>query len=227
MQSSFFNKSVLGVLLIGALTLSACAKKEDSFGDNARVTAPAANGVTANDTTAAQACGSDTSKLWGKIYGSSAGNNFEIQVKAFVSATLNPNELGSISGDINAKTGVDFKGLFKFDSANQLVADASSIAIKIFDSYANTTQNGQFIPPYEFSFSKAKSGSINRNTRQINVVFEDEYGSITINGSYNDLSANGTVNGVVTFKNYKAVSGYTPQSGTLGSFTAYACAMIQ
>ncbi len=217
MKTSFFNKSVMGILVVAALTLSACAKKEDSFGRTADRTG---NGITSANQTVN--CPS-ASYAWGKIFDQNNSANFETQVKAFVSTNMDPNSLGSISGNINDATGVDFNGLFKFDSSGNLVADSSSITIRIFDSYTKQVVNGQTVQPYDVTFSKAKSGTINRSSRQINVVFEDEYGSITITGTYNGQ----TVEGTVAFKNYKAVSGYTAQSGTLGSFRNYQCAMIQ
>lgn len=217
MNTSFLNKSVMGILVLAALTLSACAKKEDSFGRTADRTG---NGITqANQTVNCQ----NASQAWGKIYDQNNSANFETQVKAFVSATLDPNSLGSISGNINDATGVDFNGLFKFDSAGKLIPESSSITIRIFDSYVKQVIDGKTVQPYDVTFTQAKSGTINRNTRQINVLFEDEYGSITITGTYDGQIVQGTV----AFRNSVAVTGYTPQSGTLGSFRNYQCAMIQ
>ena len=204
------------MLVLAALTLSACAKKDDSA--SGRITTRGGNG---SGIVAQNTCG-NTAQAVGKIYDSqSYGSRFEEQVKAFVSATLDPEALGTISGGIADATGVDFTASFPFDSNNQLIAAQASISIKIFDSYAKTTYNGQVVPPYEVAFTQAKSGTINRNTRQINVVFEDEFGSITINGTFDG----NMVTGKVSFNNYKSVKG-SPQSGQLGDFKIYQCAMI-
>ncbi|KYG64065.1 hypothetical protein AZI86_14775 [Bdellovibrio bacteriovorus] len=216
MKTSFLSKSVMGVLVLAALTLSACAKKDDSA--SGRVVTRGGSGIVTQNT-----CGNAAqAQAVGKIFDSqSYGSRFEEQVKAFVSATLDPEALGTISGNINDATGIDFTASFPFDSNNQLIAAQASISIKIFDSYAKTTYNGQVVPPYEVAFSQAKSGTINRNTRQINVVFEDEFGSITLTGTYDGSM----VNGKVSFNNYKALKG-SPQSGQLGDFRIYQCAMI-
>lgn len=218
MKTSFIKKSVMGVLVLTALSLAACAKKDDS-----------ASGRSANRQNSAgiaptqNSCAAGT-QLEGKIYDAQAsyGSNFEQQVKAFVSATLEPDALGTISGNISDATGVDFTASFPFDSNNQLIADSASITIKIFDSYAKQTYNGQVVPPYEVSFSKAKSGTIDRHSRRISVVFEDDYGSITFDGTYDNTYVRGTV----SFNNYKSVSG-SPQAGELGDFMIFQCAMIK
>lgn len=217
MKTSFFNKSVMGMLVVAALALSACGKKDSS--SSVRVAGRDANGVQQN---IPNTCTSGQSTV-GKIFDPYASSQFETQVKNFVSATLDPQLLGSISGNINDKTGVDFIGSFQFDSAGQLVASNSTVVIKVFDSYANQTYGGQVIQPYIVQFNAAYSGSIDRNTRQFTVVFKDDYGAIEFRGSY----ANGqTAEGTVRFENYKSVSG-SPMSGTLGNFRVYSCALIK
>lgn len=225
MKTSFLSKSVMGMLVLAALTLSACAKKDDSASGRVATRGGNGSGIVAQNTCANPA----QAQAVGKIFDSqSYGSRFEEQVKAFVSATLDPEALGTISGNINDKTGIDFSASFPFDSNNQLIASEASISIKIFDSYAKEPYNGQVIPPYEVAFSQAKSGTINRNTRQINVVFEDEYGSITFAGQYGVMegSQGPFVVGKVSFNNYKSVKG-SPQSGQLGDFKIYDCAMIK
>ncbi|MNL20971.1 hypothetical protein D3C87_1422430 [compost metagenome] len=162
----------------------------------------------------------------GKIYdpAGAASAGFDSQVKAFVSATLNPTLLGSVSGDINAATGIDLKGSWSFDSTGSLVLSGAAVSIEIFDSYVGTKDsNGETILPYTIDFSSASSGSINRSTGQFTVVFRDSYGSITFTGTKGSTYSEGTV----TFANTTAVSGYSPASGTLGSFKINNCALIK
>lgn len=218
MNQSFFNKSVMGILVLMALSLSACGKKDD--GSAVRVAGRgntvATNSVVPNN------CG-NTAMNWGKIYDPDASAQFENQVKSFVSATLDPQSLGTISGNINDKTGIDFRGTFQFDSQGKLVTTASSVTIKIFDSYVNQVYNGQTIQPYVVEFTAAAEGMINRTTRQFQVRFKDSYGEIVFQGQVN----NSTVEGTVYYQNYTAVAGYQATSGTLGSFKAYTCSLIK
>lgn len=223
MTNSIFKNKMLGVLLLAALSLSACAKKDSS---SVRVAGRSTNSGTTSGTgttqgtTSSGTCGAQSA---GKIFDKYAASSFETQVKNFVSATLDPQSLGTVSGNINDRTGVDLFATFKFDSAGSLVAAESNMLIKIFDSYANQVYNGQVIKPYEVSFSQASEGMIDRNTRQFQVKFRDGYGEIIFQGAYDNSIAEGTV----YYQNYTAVNGYQPTSGTLGSFRMYACSLIK
>ncbi|WP_413613416.1 hypothetical protein [Bdellovibrio sp. HCB-110] len=220
MTKSFFNKSMMGVLVVLALSLSACAKKDSSA---VRVAGRGAStGVTQGGTTTPNTC-SNTNMSWGKIYDPSSSPQFEAQVKGFVSATLDPQSLGTISGNINDKTGIDFSGSFQFDAQGRLIPASSTVVIKIFDSFVGQVYNGQTVVPYVVEFSQASEGIIDRTTRQIQVKFKDSYGEIVFQGQYD----NNTVQGTVHYQNYTAVSGYQPSGGTLGAFRAYTCALIK
>lgn len=218
MKKSFFKKSIVGVLAFAALSLSACGKKESSA---VRVAGRGTN--TGQAQVAVTNTCSNSSMAWGKIFDSYASSQFEAQVKNFVSATLDPQSLGSISGDINDKTGIDFSGSFQFDSQGRLVPGTSNVLIKIFDSFVGQVFNGQKIEPYVVEFTTATEGSIDRTTRQFEVKFKDSYGEIVFQGRYNDQ----TVEGTVRYANDTAVAGYSPASGALGSFRAYTCALIK
>lgn len=220
MTNSFFKNKMLGVLLLAVLSLSACAKKD---GSAIRVAGrgAATGGVSQGGTTTAPNGSCNTSTA-GKIFDPYAASTFEQQVKSFVSATLDPQNLGSISGNIYDKTGIDLFATFRFDSTGNIVADSSNVTIKIFDSYAKQVYNGQVIEPYVVQFNAASEGMIDRNTRQFQVKFRDGYGEIIFQGSYDNSIAQGTV----YYQNYTAVSGYSPASGTLGSFRLYSCSLI-
>lgn len=219
MGQAFFNKMILGVLVALALSMSACGKKDSSAvrmaGRGTSVGVSQGNVIT-------PAC-SSTSMAWGKIFDENSSPQFESQVKSFVSATLDPQSLGAISGNINDKTGIDFTGAFVFDSQGKLVLESSRVLIKIFDSLVGQVSEGQAIVPYEVEFTAASEGSIDRTTRQFNVKFRDAYGEILFQGTYN----NQDVYGVVTYRNSTAVSGYQASQGTLGSFRAHTCALIK
>lgn len=220
MKTTFFNKSILGVLVLAALSLTACGKKDSSA---VRVAGRSAGtGVTQSTVAVSNTC-SNSSMTWGKIFDPSASPQFEAQVKSFVSATLDPQSLGAISGNINDKTGIDFQGSFQFDTQGNLIPGSSSVLIKIFDSYVGQVYNGQTIAPYVVEFTAASEGMVNRTTRQFQVKFKDSYGEVIFQGQYN----NQTVEGTVYYQNNTAVTGYQPASGVLGSFRAYTCALIK
>lgn len=221
MDNSFFKKSMMGVLALAALTLSACAKSNSS---DVRVAGRGIDPlVAAQQQQGTQNACSNAQMAWGKIFDPYASSQFESQVKSFVSATLDPQSLGTISGNIADKTGIDFQGSFQFDSQGKLIPASSTVLIKIFDSYVGQTYNGQSVQPYIVEFKAANSGFVDRNTRQFEAKFSDNYGDIVFSGRYD----NQTVEGTVTYVNNTAIAGYQKASGTLGSFKAYTCALIK
>jgi hypothetical protein len=220
-KSIFFKKLSVLILVLSSSGLVACSQ------DNFSTVRTASNGGVdgGNGSAGGGFPTSCSSTTVGKIYDPAGGatTNFESQVKAFVSATLNPTLLGTVSGDINASTGIDLKGSWNFDAAGALVTTGAAVSIEIFDSYVGTVSGGETILPYTIDFGSAASGSLNRTTGKFTVVFRDKYGSITFDGTKGSTYSEGTV----TFANSTAVSGYSPASGTLGSFKINNCALIK
>ncbi|MFS4459781.1 hypothetical protein [Bdellovibrio sp. HCB2-146] len=219
MNKAIFSKLAVLILVISTSGLVACSQGDRSMSR----TASSGNQNTGSGNNGTVGGGSNTcpsTSTVGKIYG---GANFEAQVKAFVSATLNPSALGTVSGDINASTGIDFTASFAFDSAGNLNVANSSVNMKIYDSYVGTVYNGQTITPYSVNFSTAAAGNLNRSTGQFQVRFSDAYGDIVFQGTKGSSLTEGTV----TFQNKTAVSGYSPASGTLGSFKIYSCVLFK
>lgn len=220
-----FNNLIVAVLVATSFGLSACGKQSSGM------TRVAGTGVIAggNQSSGVEVTGKCFSgqSTTGKIFDAN-GNSvlFEQQVKSFVSATLDPTAFGTISGAIADSTGVDMVGVFKFDAAGVLMGGDSSVLIKIFDSYTKQPYAGQTVPPYTIQFGAAHSGSLNVTTKQFVVKFADSYGEITFQGNYDNTKSSGVAEGVVSYVNYRAVTGYSPTSGTLGSFRAYTCALI-
>lgn len=202
-----------------SFSMFACAKKNDS---SVRLARGSAVGVSQNNTNGVSTC-SNTSMDWGRIYDLNGAAQFEAQVKGFVSATLDPQSFGAISGDINASTGIDFKGSFKFDAQGALESTSSSVEIKIIDSYVNLIFDGEVVEPYVVQFTQAQSGRLDRATGKFTVTFQDSFGAIVFQGVVADQMAEGTV----TYQNTKAVAGSTIASGNLGQFKSYACALIK
>lgn len=215
MKTSIFSKYTVAAALIAAVVMSGCAKKNTSSVRTAGRGVPEGAQQLMNNNNGT----SCTQSQMGKIFDPNASPQFESQVKGFVSATLDPRNLGTISGDINAKTGIDFNGNFQFDPQGNLIPASSTVYIKIVDSYVYEKPNGQSPPPYVVEFSSATAGRIDRNTGQFEVIFEDNYGAIIFSGQYSPQMVQGTV----SYQNHTAVQGYEKASGLLGSFRAYSC----
>ena len=223
MNKSIFSQISVLLLLLSCSGLVACSQEGFSTIRTASNTSAGGGNGAAGGGAFPTSCSATTV---GKIYDPAGGAStaFDAQVKSFVSATLNPTLLGSVSGDINASTGIDLKGSWTFDAAGALVSTGAAVSVEIFDSYVGTKDSdGETILPYTIDFSSAFSGSLNRTTGQFTVVFKDGYGSITFTGIKGATYSEGTV----TFANSTAVSGYSPASGTLGSFKINNCALIK
>lgn len=222
MKQPTLTTVLMSLMMMAMLSLSACAKKDDS---KVRIVGRAGGGTgTAVGAGGYATCGAQAQST-GKIFDAQSNSaRFEADVKSFVSATLDPQYLGSVSGDINAATGIDFLGGLRFNAQGQLEVESASLMIKIFDSYAKQTYNGQVVQPYVIEFVGASSGMIDHQTRQFQVTFKDAYGSVTMQGSF---SQNGLASGTVTYENFIAVEGYFPARGTLGSFRIATCGLIK
>lgn len=223
MKQSSLTTVLMSMMLMAMLSLSACAKKDDS---KVRIVGRAGVGVgTGTAGVGGYANCGNQAQSTGKIFDAQANSaRFEADVKGFVSATLDPQYLGTVSGDINAATGIDFLGGLRFNAQGQLEVESASLMIKIFDSYAKQSYNGQVVQPYVIEFVGASAGMVDHQSRQFQVTFKDSYGSVTMQGSY-DL--NGLASGTVTYENFIAVDGYFPARGTLGSFRIATCGLIK
>lgn len=169
-------------------------------------------------------CMNGTSNI-GAIYDagqSGAAGTFEDRVKALLSATIDPSEVGTISSAATDPTGLRFSGIIKLDSNGAVVASASSMLIKVYDSY---TLSGQDPIPLEFSTNKGAqiTGQFNISTGDGSVSFTDKYGVIRFEGRVDAQS----FSGVVKFQNSASVSGGSAASGTLGQFYVARCGIIQ
>lgn len=149
---------------------------------------------------------------WGRVF-SSYDNEFNIALKALVSASFDPSRLGYV----NPQNGVFIQG---FIDANQNTVNAynSTLRIEIWDNYATSGQDSA-IP---ISFSGARSAQISGN--QMNLVFEDQYGAIVLTGYING----NTITGDISFKNYRSFDNVSqPREGVLGNFEVPTCSFLR
>ncbi|MBO9668376.1 MAG: hypothetical protein J7501_16375 [Bdellovibrio sp.] len=204
MNQSIFTKTILGALLMISMGLTACAKKDSA----AAKVAGRGGSITTSAT-----CSSGQAAT-----GYVTSSNLEQATKILVTATLPASSFGRIQQD-----GVKMTLNLKANSAGQ-VSTAASVLFEITDSFVGQTDNGKVIQPYNIELKSVVSGSVNTSSRTFNVVFQDEYGVMQIQGSYN----NSLATGAVVFQNYKSVdtSVAANQVVTLGTFKIPSCSLF-
>ncbi len=146
--------------------------------------------------------------------------SYEARVKSFLSATVNPQEVGQISGAQWENTGVRFQGVIKLDATGKVQLAMSKLLIKVYDSYVLQSSGTEPIP---VSIDSASEGQFSPQTGVGYVVFKDQYGEVRLDGVYDAQNFSGTV----TYRNYVSYNSSTPAQGQLGQFLIARCAIIQ
>ncbi len=161
----------------------------------------------------------------GAIYdnASSGAGTFEARVKAFLTATMLPENVGTIGTGSNE--GVRFEGTMFLDASGNVVSNRSTITIKVYDSIWAMNPNVEAPIPIEFDPTKGSvlSGQFSTTTGQGYLLLKDQYGEIRFDGTYNYKSFSGTV----SYKNYVNVTGAAASSGPLGQFMINSCGIIR
>jgi len=153
-----------------------------------------------------------------------ASGSFEDRVKAFLSATVNPTEVGQISSAPADSTGVRFQGTVKLDQNGMVISAQSKIIIKVYDSYMLQNSSYQAIPvQIDPANGGASEGQFNMQTGAGYIVFKDQYGEVRLDGKIDAQFFSGTM----SFRNYSTVTGGTPAQGQLGQFYVARCGIIQ
>jgi hypothetical protein len=197
-------------------------------GCNPKKNAVKANVATISGVTVGTQCTStNQNSNVGTIYGQAMSLNFEQQVKALLSATTNPSDIGSISPNQSDSTGVRFSGRVKLDAAGNVVATQSKVTITIYDSYIlmdNTIQPVILdLDPSAAGKNIQISGQFNTSSGDGFISIRDQYGEIRFQGRIDAERFSGTV----TFANTQNVTGGQPASGTLGQFWIQRCSFLQ
>lgn len=209
------------LLVLLALTLlAACSPKKSSV--KANIGAPATINI------AGVATGTscvNTSQNSGYIYDNSASSyNFETQVKALLSATTNPSEVGSISAQATG-TGVGVTGLIKMDASGNVVGAQSNLLITVHDSIwqTNPTEENKIKLNFTPANGSTLSGQFNVTSGDGFLSVADKYGEVRFEGKIDAQNFSGTVR----FTNLTTVIGGTPASGALGQFQIQRCAIFK
>lgn len=220
------KKNLILTILVMAV-LAGC--KNNSNSPRGVVSRNTGNGVVSPVFGAGVACANGQSNI-GTIYDQSGGfglgtTSFQDRVKALLSASVNPAEIGTISSGPTDTTGVRFQGVIKVDSAGQVTLASTRMKILVYDSYVLESQystNGQKYEPIPIEFTSAVEGRFD-STGSGFVLFRDQYGEIRFEGRFDAQYFSGTV----SFRNTQAVGGGTAAQGTLGQFYVARCGIIQ
>lgn len=214
------NKILFGFMILAFIT--GCNKNNNDRGVNTRL-----NQV--NTLNTGLTCVNGNSNI-GTIYDQNGGfsltaGSFEDRVKALLSATINPSEVGTISAGPSDSTGVRFTGTIKVETNGQVTLSATKIKILVYDSYVLNSQfasDGKKFEPIPIEFTSAAEGRFD-STGSGFVLFRDSYGEIRLDGQYDNQYFKGTV----SFRNTQSVLGGTAAQGTLGQFYVARCGIIQ
>ena len=210
----------LTLLTLSLLVMAGCNPKKNAVKANVATISGVTVGTQCTNTT-------QNSNV-GTIYGQAMSYNFEQQVKALLSATTNPNEIGSISPNQSDSTGVRFSGRVKLDAAGNVVGAQSKVTITIYDSYIlmdNTIQPIILdLDPNAAGKNVQISGQFNTSTGDGYISIRDQFGEIRFQGVIDAQKFSGTVTFAnSTYYNQSA----QPASGTLGQFWIQRCSFLQ
>lgn len=209
-------------IIIALTLLAACSPKKSGVKANVGATTAA---TIAGVTTGTQCVGTNSSVNTGYIYDSTSNSyDFENRVKALLSATVNPAEVGTISAQANG-TGVGFTGLVKLDSNGNVIGAQSKLTITVYDSiwYMNQTEANLINLRFDPSTGSALSGQFNIQTGDGFLSLKDQFGEVRFEGKIDAQNFSGTIK----FQNSATVIGGSPASGTLGQFQIQRCAIFQ
>ncbi len=179
------SKTQTLLILAAVLFVAACAEPKKTRGTangrGTRTTNPdnkGGNGTVAG--TSLNCSGAD----WGVIYSNGSTSAWRTNLEQFVSASIDPAEMGYVSNLPNdSKTGVSFCG--------RICGNNSEVYIGVWDDKVNKTAT----PPIdEIAVNIKGSTSINNG-----VQFQDSYGLVRFVG--NTTTPQGTVTGKFYFQN--------------------------
>ncbi len=157
--------------------------------------------------------GSSTGSEWVYLQ-SNDTYGFSNAVKGLVSATMDPQELGYVNnyGDVALIGFIDMNQQGVVNQSN------SRLRLEIWDDYARSGSAS------EIAIQFNNLTSYNYNGNQITLVFQDQYGQITISGQLTQYDFYGTV----SFQNNQAFGGGSSfASGVLGNFQVPYCGFFR
>ncbi|MFN7824572.1 MAG: hypothetical protein ACK5P6_04340 [Pseudobdellovibrionaceae bacterium] len=150
-------------------------------------------------------------------------STFQEAVKALVSATVNPDEVGQVSN----RNGVILYGDIQIDGAGN-VTNQSKMMLEIRDSYVGQTgSDGKVIEAIRIAMALSTSPNQRSYVRngQAELFFADQYGWIRLKGTYDGSWFQGSE---VEFQNSTIYQGGSaPRGGFLGGFYVQTCGFFR
>lgn len=202
-RKRWFMENVIKLILLTmvALPLVACQQDKSNSrtsvrsrttrGDSAISTLGQNPGIPRLNTNSGGPGSPSAGRVWGSIYGM-AGVDFQQSVQNFVSSTMDPNLLGTVSSNYNDSTGIRFwgyvetqTGQFNPTGGNNVAVTSANSALRvvIWDSYAGSVDaNGQIIPEYPVYMQGTAGGTIQGN--RADITFTDGFGYIYVYGTF-------------------------------------------
>lgn len=222
-----FAMRTMLIMSVGCVMfLSACAKKSSS--DNRNGGAAPRGDATVTTTQLGLTRCTDGSYTSGRVFSdSSIGGSFRQAWSDYFSATVADNYLGQLDGSSTSTTqGVNIELKLRVVN-NQISLSESTLHFSVHDSYVGQKdQSGQIVPAIEINYSKATQGQLTPSGSGVgsfNLTFSDTGGTVTVQGQYNQQTAQGTV----TFANSTYHDGsQSAKSGTLGQFSINSCGLF-
>lgn len=149
---------------------------------------------------------------------------FNQNIHDFVETIMDPSQLGYVSGQPNAATGVRFWGLVQTSNIInpngqnnvQVIAANSEIRMTIWDEYAGKVDSsGELVPEVAIDMRGSASGYISGSTAVVR--FQDNYGWVEFYGTV----SGGYFQGQVFFDNTGGAANY------LGKFAVPVCSFFR
>ncbi|MBX2986350.1 MAG: hypothetical protein KF802_00500 [Bdellovibrionaceae bacterium] len=210
------------LILVMALTLAACGRGGVQAGSRAALTPDGGGNGGQGASGLLEKCANGQTAYGRVTEQSNSGRGFQQMVEDFVSATLEPSSIGTVSGQSGASTWVSLRLRLSVQDG-QWQSTRNKMEILIHDSWVGQyNDQGQIIADYPVTLSEASQGRLDATARTFQIVFADAYGSVTLQGQWNDQVATGTV----SFQNTKHVTNGTPAGGILGQFSVPTCSIF-
>lgn len=215
----------ISLLILVLAAFTACQPKRDSVRSAVSPTNPV--GVLGGLTNIPTTCGQGQSSM-GAIFDSAQPSTFQARVVSLLSATMYPQDIGTVGASIGDTTGVRFTGSLLLDASGNVNPTSSNLKITVYDSIwynqyiMNPSTEGI---PLEFNPSQGAviSGQFNVSTGLGFFQVKDNFGEIRFDGTITSQNFTGTV----TFKNDVNVTGQAAATGPLGQFTISSCGIIR
>ncbi|MGE3756276.1 MAG: hypothetical protein AB7H97_00890 [Pseudobdellovibrionaceae bacterium] len=207
MKQTLTTKLITIALILSGLVFSGCAKKQDKQRVNGAGRGTTATATAGGAVPAGSASTNYKKGVWGEVYRAedATQDDFQIEVGNLVSASIDPEAIGTVSGTPGDTTGIRFNGIIVVKNGTVDKAK-SQLRLAIWDSFAGTKDGSNTIPEYPIYFDKLTDYVFKNNNTEIGLKFEDAYGYVIMEG----VTRGSLFEGEIRFKNHKSYDGSSP-----------------